>query len=135
MIASISRARGSFSRSGGLKLFRHARVHSAVAKRKDTDLSVIDSEKYVNMEVEVVCSTMARSDALARVTNTLFDRVHIARRVGKKRGRRGSNDCRNSEERVVIKSIATAESLLRSELMAELSGRDRVRTVSIISRG
>lgn len=92
MIVSTSRARGSFSRSGGLKVFKHARVHSAAASRRDADLSVIDSEKYDNIDGEVVCSTIATIEALARVTKTLFDRVHIMRSVGRKSGRRGSNE-------------------------------------------
>lgn len=45
IVPSISRARGSLSRSGGLKPLRQASVASAAAKRRDTDLSLVDSAR------------------------------------------------------------------------------------------
>lgn len=45
IIISTSRARGSFSRSGGFSVLRHARAHSAALRRKETDLSFTESAR------------------------------------------------------------------------------------------
>lgn len=45
IMASMSRARASFSRSGGLKQFIHVSMPSAAVSLKDVDLSLIDCEK------------------------------------------------------------------------------------------
>ena len=50
MIDSMSLARDSLSRSGGLKQFKHARVHSATTNLRDDVLSLECCSRWGSME-------------------------------------------------------------------------------------
>lgn len=123
-MASISRARASFSKSGGLKQFMHIRVPSAAISLSDADFSLIESKKYGRMEGSCVASTMVKMQVLARAMTTLFVRPHRARRTGKKIGRSGSNPAPSPDARTLTRSMATPESRVLSEFMAFVRGRD-----------
>ena len=125
--SSTSLARTSFSKSGGLKQFKHARTLSAAVTRKLADLSLDASNKYGKIAGSCVCSMTARIHVRARVIMTLLVRVQRVKSVGKNRDKRGSNSAPRSEANAHSRSIAAPESLLRSEHMALLRGRENVR--------
>lgn len=75
----------------------------------------------------------ARMQDRARVLKTLLVRVHRCKSVGKNRDMRGSNSAPRPEANAHSRSIAAPESLLRSEHMALLIGRETVRINGVSS--
>ena len=120
---STSLARASFSRSGGLRHWTHARTLSIAIKRRVTDLSRRAPTKYGKSEISWVWSIIVRIVALAREMKTLFGREQRDKRVGIKRGTRGSKDGPSPAARVAIHSTAVAERRERSEAAAEVIER------------
>jgi hypothetical protein len=70
-----------------------------------------------------------------RVMRTLFVLAQRPKSVGKKIGRSGSILAPIQDASTPIKSIATPDSRVRSEFIAELRARDTLRTVAITSEG
>jgi hypothetical protein len=124
MIASISRARVSFSKSGGLKQFMHIKVPSAATSLRDTDFSLMEDKKYERIEGSCVASTRVKIQALERVTTTLFVRLHKVRRTGRKMGTSGSNPDPSPDANTLTSSMAAPDSRVRSEFMAFVRGRE-----------
>lgn len=81
-----------------------------------------------------MASIVVRRHARARVTKTLFVRAQRARRVGINEGRSGSKELPRVEANKATRSNAAPESLVRSEFMAELRGREKLRVLATISR-
>lgn len=131
--SSMSRARVSFSISGGLKQFRQARTPSAATKRREADFGVKESARYGRMEVDCVFSIAARMHAFARLVNTLLVRPQSPRRVGMNSGTRGSNEEPRPVNRAFTSSIVEPDSLLRSEFIAWLIGLESERIPATIS--
>lgn len=112
-----------------------ASVPSATVMRKDADLSFTDCKKYGRMEGIWVVSMIVMMHPRARVIMTLLVREQRVSRVGKYKARRESNPDPNPEATTLIKSMAVPESLVRSEFIALLRGRESDRIVRINSCG
>lgn len=135
IIYSTLCARTSFSKSGGLKQFKHARTPSTADSRRLTDLSFTASTRKGRIDGSCVLLMKVNMHARDRVTKTLLERVQRSRRVGKNRGRRGSTWDPKPTAKVDSRSIAAPESLLLSEHIALLMGRDRDRSAETRSTG
>jgi hypothetical protein len=78
---------------------------------------------------------MVRMLVRARVTKTLLVLAQRASSVGKKMGRSGSKLGPMPDANTPSKSIARPDNLVRSEFIAELRGREKLRMVATISEG
>lgn len=78
---------------------------------------------------------MRSTQARARVTKTLFVRAQTDRRAGKNTGRRGSKDVPRPVASSVMQSMATPDSLVRSDLIALVIGVDSDRSKGTIVSG
>lgn len=74
MIASMALALVSFSKSGGLQQFKHARVPSAATSLKEEDLSLINCKKKWRKEGSWVAWIMDMIEERAWLMITLFVR-------------------------------------------------------------
>jgi hypothetical protein len=75
IIASISCARNSFSKSGGLKQFMQFKVASTATKRREEDLSFAETSRYGRIDGSCVDSIMVNMQIRERLTKTLLVRV------------------------------------------------------------
>lgn len=135
MIASTSFARDSLSISGGLKQFRHRKIPSVAERRSTADLSLTASARYGMIWGRQVPSIMDNRHVCARLLKTLFGREHRDSTEGRKMDNNGSKSVPRPWATAETSSKASAESLVRSDIMAEFNGRESARRFVMSNEG
>lgn len=123
MTASMSSARETVSRSGGLKQFMHASTSSVAMSLRESDLSDTELRKCGRRSGDWTCSTMAMRHAFDLETKTLLDLAQPCNRFGTKNEINGSNALLRHVARVVTSSAACPDRRDRSDSNALLMGR------------
>lgn len=135
IIASISRARASFSRSGGLHEFRQVKVPSATISLSVAALSLIFCTKKGRTEASWVDSIMVKIALRARLMTTLFVLPQTISKLGIKSGISCSKSCPSPFATEDSMSRAVPHSRVRSEFMALVIGRWKFRMALTTSVG